>query len=339
VKRTALFAAALLLPLHMTVAAAGDAAKPSIEERLIVANVGGKCGFVNERGKIVIPAIYDNVSPFYADGLASVADDSLETNQFIDKKGQIAFHVPKGAYVSDWDRNDEYLVIDNGGKAGFIDRTGKLVIPMIWDEAAGFAGAKLAPVKRGGFWGYIGRDGEIVIPMILTSASPFKDGKASVRIKGYGYDLSENGTLSPATLPAAYAGNPYPLKEMPIGSLYYHSEANKAGISTANVKTGDEPNLTLVDKDGKPLGQQYSHMGRDYGDNPTPVRHGFIGSDGKVAIPFIYDEVRGFNGGNGAIVSYKGKWGLIDRKGKWLIKPKFDRLGECSPPMYRVERQ
>jgi hypothetical protein len=352
VKRTALFAAALLLPLHMTVAAAGDAAKPSIEERLIVANVGGKCGFVNERGKLVIPATYDSVSPFYPDGLASVYDEKTKSVYFIDKTGKISFFGPQGAWISDWDRTDQYIQVDNGYKTGFIDRKGKLVIPMVWDEAKSFNSSNLAPVKKSGFWGYINRSGTLVIPTIFSSAYSFKNGQAEVNFQYYPYTLAEDGVLRPADKKEPASSRYVNPQTLPVGALYYQSEPNAVGVSTAHIKTSGEPNLVLASKDGKVIGRQFSHIyldsdpslyaakiGDEYGKSPTKVSYGFINTMGETALPFVYDSAQGFNGGQSAIVSQKGKWGLIDRKGKWLIKPKYQRLGECQEPSVRLERQ
>jgi hypothetical protein len=324
----------------------------------IVANMGGKCGYVDENGKWAIPAIYDSASPFYADGLASVS--AGEERIFINKKGEKVFSLPKGVWDSDWSRQDEYIQVDNGKGGGFVDRTGNLVIAPTWNEVNGFDGYRLAPVKRTnklpgsqglGEWGYIDRKGALTVPVMFSYASSFKDGKAEVILAGQNYLLSEDGTLTPKAARKPDLSPAPNYKAYGIEGLIYITEPNAAGFATADIRAPGKSFNMIVGKDRKPIGRQYSYIvldndtelfpaqiGNKYEDIPTPESHGFINAKGEVAIPFIYSLVHGFNGGDGAIAVYKGKYGMIDRKGKWRIKPKFDRLGECQQLGVRMER-
>lgn len=345
------FAALLLLQTTAVFADTNVPEKPVANDALIIANVGGKCGFVDAKGKLVIPAIYDSVSPFYADGLASVSGGNYGTSYFIDRSGKKVFAVPDGTWDSDWARDDEFIQVDNGTKTGFIDRTGKIVVALNWDEASGFAGHRLAPVKLKGSWGYINRKGETVVPIMFSSAGSFLNGKAEVTLQGHSYSLSEDGSLTPVKTKAALSESYKFARDVGIGELYFVSDPNMAGLSTANVKTLGEPPMVLTDTAGKPIGRQFTYIaldddaalfpaqqGNKYAEPPTVERHGYINTKGEIALPFIYESARGFNGGETAIVSIKGKWGMIDRKGKWVIKPKFDRLGDCREPTVRMTR-
>lgn len=66
-----------------------------------------------------------------------------------------------------------------GGKWGFIDETGKMVIPPTWDEALSFADG-LAPVQKDGQWGYIDKTGKIVVELTWDGAEVFSGGAATV---------------------------------------------------------------------------------------------------------------------------------------------------------------
>lgn len=79
---------------------------------LVQVGSGGKKGFVNVRGELVIPCIYRNVGNF-SDGLAYVFDESA--------------------------------------KYGYIDMTGELVIPFLYEEAINYREG-LAPVKFDDKW-------------------------------------------------------------------------------------------------------------------------------------------------------------------------------------------
>lgn len=76
---------------------------------------------------------------------------------------------------------------------GFVDQTGKLVIPLQYSETQRFTEG-LAPVSRArdsgagwNLWGYIDKTGKEVIPCIYQLADNFSEGLAAVKI------LSEDG--------------------------------------------------------------------------------------------------------------------------------------------------
>lgn len=95
---------------------------------------GGKFGFFDRRGRVVIPAKFDFAAPF-SEGLAAVCEGCAE--------------VFEGEHR-----------LRKGGKWGFIDRSGKLAIPARFDEAGRFKAGK-AKVRLGKRWQYIGRDGAV----------------------------------------------------------------------------------------------------------------------------------------------------------------------------------
>ena len=80
---------------------------------------------------------------------------------------------------------------------GFIDTTGKEVIPCEYDEVAGFCDG-LAIVKRNGKYGYINKNNEIVIPIEYDSAFGAGGGLACVGNGGkYGYVDYKNNIVLP----------------------------------------------------------------------------------------------------------------------------------------------
>jgi hypothetical protein len=71
--------------------------------------------------------------------------------------------------------------VDKNGKTGYIDQTGKLIIPFQFDEAWAFSEG-LAPVRIGEDWGYIDASGKIVIKPRFFQASAFSQGFAAVGV-------------------------------------------------------------------------------------------------------------------------------------------------------------
>jgi hypothetical protein len=62
---------------------------------------------------------------------------------------------------------------------GWVDRTGKIVIPVIWETARGFDAGGMAAVRRDGRWGWIDRTGSATIAPRWDLTDDFDaDGKA-----------------------------------------------------------------------------------------------------------------------------------------------------------------
>lgn len=73
--------------------------------------------------------------------------------------------------------------IERKGKYGFIDRKGKTVIPVIYDQTGVFS-EDFCPVKIKGKWGYINKLGKLVIEPQFEMAYPFNNQFAKVRKNG-----------------------------------------------------------------------------------------------------------------------------------------------------------
>ena len=130
----------------------------SFHEGLALVKLDGKCGYIDKTGCEVIPLQYDFAREFH-DGLAL-----LEDQYFIDKSGQKVFSLAEHGIVATWDFSEGLAaaIFEPGGKRGYIDKTGKMVIPSKYDEAHDFHDG-LAMVKEGRTWGFIDKTGQMVI--------------------------------------------------------------------------------------------------------------------------------------------------------------------------------
>ena len=81
---------------------------------------------------------------------------------------------------------------DDSGKYGFIDKTGKVVIPCQWEDVDNFSEG-LAYVKDyNGKWGFIDRTGKVVIPCQWKAAGSFSEGLAIVKGDNGKYGFIDN---------------------------------------------------------------------------------------------------------------------------------------------------
>ena len=86
-------------------------------------------------------------------------------------------------------------VVSIKNKYGYINKTGKEIIPLQFDDADIFS-EELAPVKISGKWGYINRYGELIIPVTFDFAKPFSEGLALVNVGGEFKPNQESGKSS-----------------------------------------------------------------------------------------------------------------------------------------------
>ena len=96
---------------------------------------------------------------------------------------------------------DNLAYFKKNGKYGYIDRTGKEIIPPKYDDAGNFSNNGLASVKLNGKCGYIDKTGKEVIPLKYDDDSfsknyfgdDFRNGVEQVKLNGkYGY-IDKNG--------------------------------------------------------------------------------------------------------------------------------------------------
>ena len=87
--------------------------------------------------------------------------------------------------------------VDNSEKYGFIDRTGKLVIPLQYDSIGVFPEG-LAAVKSDGKVGFVDKTGKVVIPLKYEDSFlyvlKFKNGIVKVKLGDKDFYISKDGT-------------------------------------------------------------------------------------------------------------------------------------------------
>lgn len=251
---------------------------------------GSMFGFMDMKGKIMIQPAFEEVKSF-SEGLAPVK--SFET-----------------------------------GKWGYVNRKGKIVIAPLFDKAEEFTEG-LAAIELNKKWGFINKRGETVIQTQYERAQPFSEGLAAIKKKGkYGF-ITKTG-------------------ETEIEFSYDLVKGFKEGLAAVNIGGKEEWGKDKT-------GIWYKSGGGKWG---------YINKKGEIAIPLNYSQVSDFINGiaiirptedslaaainkegeyliqpsfwsigsfvNGLAPAAKemGKFGFIDTKGDWIIKPHFDRAYE-----------
>lgn len=144
-----------------------------------------KCGYIDKKGKEIIPCIYDDAEDF-SDGLAIV--ELKGKKYYIDINGNKVIDCKNYQYVGSFIKGVAIIKKDN--KYGCIDKNGKEIIPCIYDSIFNNCGLYII-VKNNNKYGYYNKLGDEITPCIYDAAYQFSDGLA--RVKTYGKWIFING--------------------------------------------------------------------------------------------------------------------------------------------------
>ncbi len=149
----------------------------------VAVKINGKWGVINKKEEFLIQPIYDEIALdeldiCYRQSCSFVKDG---TKYYLFKDGEKLENSYDGAKVFN---ETGYGAVKQGGKWGFINTDGEVVINYKFDDALSFS-YNLAAVKVGDLWGYINVYGDVVIEPQFLNAKEFSNGYAQV--------LTENG--------------------------------------------------------------------------------------------------------------------------------------------------
>ena len=270
-----------------------------------VMNEKGRHGYIDKTGKTVLPFIYDDAGEF-KNGTAWVRRNENSGKALIDKSGKIIFELDKNIDVCGEIR-EERIMATKKEKIGYLDMSGKVVIPFKYDYGTDFINGKAVVAMNNPehkkYENYDANDYEEGEPYMSEYTKV-------IYIDKNGNKLKQKVPYVKSMLTEDYdKESPYPLME-PVHSekkmMYGYFDENGKNITGYIYSNADDfsEGLASVEKNGK---------------------YGFIDKNGKEVIPRIYELCYGFTEGISG-VEKNGKWGYIDKTGKVVIDFKYDNI-------------
>jgi hypothetical protein len=219
------------------------------------------------------------------------------------------------------------------GPWGYIDKTGRIVIPLQYDWAEPFSEGRAAVVLNNKV-GFIDTAGRVVInpqfEHLSTSVRLFRDGHAPV-FEGRQWRLIDRDGATFVIDRAGAVASPYSFGE---------------GRAPFSIKGKDGTRMGAADASGRVVIEpDYEHMG-PFSEGLAAVkrdgRYGFVDKDGRLVIPIQYDGAREFKNGRASVfqklpqpeerknasgkhvMTVKGLCGFIDRSGALAVPYKFE---------------
>lgn len=257
-----------------------------------------KYGFVDEKGKVVVPVVYDNIWDF-KNGLAKVSLNGKYG--LIDEKGKVILLAICDDII---DFENGLAKIELYGKWGEVDKKGNVIVKVIYDYIWDFKDG-LAKVKLNGKHGFIDNKGVVVVPIIYDDIINFENELARVKLNNRWGVVDESG------------------KE--IISVKYdviHSFNENLAVVSLNWKFG------FIDKTGREVIPIKYDWAYDFSDGLARVKlndkkgnskFGFINEANEIVIPIKYDYAENFSNGV-ALVKLKSKSFFIDKRDKKINK-------------------
>lgn len=205
-------------------------------------------------------------------------------------------------------------------------------------------------------YGYIDTSGKIVIPAQYEKANDFSNGRASVMKNGIWYFIDGAGKKIPtgSTIEGKYKRTGEFCEGMCRVSLldidfedlaYYSDNSGIAGVWGYVDETGKEvippqyiyaedfnDGIAIVCKGEWTKNEKWNN--RENSDRYWTEEElwGAIDKTGKEVIPCIFNEIRRMQDTPDVFAAHigdldDGKWGIIDRTGKWIVEPVFYDVG------------
>jgi hypothetical protein len=274
----------------------------------------GRWGYLDVTGRLAIPAVYDWAGPF-REGFAPVA--SADGYRFIDSVGR---PLDSGAFAEARWFSEGLAAVRVGdedtGAWGFIDSKGALAIPPLFAGVPGGFSQGLAAVEVEGEarrMGFIDTSGGFAFDTLFDAAGDFSEGLAPV-----GRGNRQGGRFQGVWGFLDTAGR------MAVEPVFAWAGPFRGGRAMVRTLAG---NYALIDRGGLAV--------QTFPDSIVPVpplsedrlvfksraRYGYLDATGSEAVPARFREAGRFAGGWARArmgSASKGFWVYVDRKGAYL---------------------
>jgi len=274
----------------------------------VIISKNNKKGLVDYAGKELIPAKYDDIKVIndlvYAkiNGKEGLFD--LQNNE-----------IAKPIYDTIFEPAQNFIRVVKDKKTGYLDYTGKELLPTIYDQVSGYLGKGYMTLIQNNKFGLADIDLKPIVPCEYDSLLG-EDWKKYILVKKnnlYGL-LHPDGKIA------------FPIKYEYIDNLDKENYSGNPRVMLAklNKKWG------ILDTAGRAIVPfEYDEMKPDY-ERKTIVlskkgKWGIVRGTGQAVLPFKYDEIGHVSKDIPIIgIKKKNKWGYISATGREIIKPTFD---------------
>lgn len=293
-------------------------------EPLAVYAKEGKWHFINHTGEEMFPP--KEVVEFggYGEGLFRLQMNFNGKNRwvFLDTLGEIKI-IPEGDQVMMYSDGMALSGLKTADTVydylfGFIDKTGRIVIPHKFIDASYFVNG-IAWARTLDTMGYIDKTGKFVMTFDGLVGNAFCEGMAVVN--NFKYKMGYIDSTGKVAIPVQY-DEVTPFRE---GKAFFHDDG-WGGYMDKTGKIIISPRF----EDGKPFSENYAFGGSFWMDKM--ILWAVIDTTGKLVTKFKFEAVRNFSEGIAAVAKDRS-WGFINYQGEYVIPSQYSSAGSFKNGM------
>lgn len=190
-------------------------------------------GYKDKSGNVVIPAKYTEAYSF-VDGLAKVQKKDANYKSkygFIDITGKEVIPLIYDDLSVEF--SDGLVGARLNDKWGFLNKQGEVVLPFIYDYTHNYKSFRegLSCVAKNGRYGFIDKQGKEEIPFQYEDCRSFSGGLSGVKFNGKWAVINKEGKLlTPFKYKDVSPGNPYKVVELVTVSTYNEETYHSYGV-------------------------------------------------------------------------------------------------------------
>lgn len=262
-------------------------------------------GYCNEAKEIIIPCKFDRAFPFDK-GVAWVWIYKKGYG-LIDKTGKFLYE-PRSEYPSMGMKTEQRMPVQENGKFGFIDPSGKVKVTPRYDKAFYNEEVDIITFKRNDQWGLANASGKEIVAPTFEELSAFSEGMAAAKMKGkWGFINTKGKWVIAPQFDVAYRFS--------------------SGYAAVKGKEG----WNYVQPNGKMPSDQWLDSVYTYTGGVGVLRSGitYVFMDKGFDVTALVDlkSVWDFEDGVAVAQDTSGKYGIMSAEGKWVVEPKFSDMG------------
>jgi hypothetical protein len=262
---------------------------------------------------------------------------------------------PKYALVKEFTEGFA-AVMNKENKWGFINTTGREIVPFVYDGVLPFKEKYAAVCKgcksdanklyfHGGKWGYINDLGQLIIQYKFNEVGSFSEGLAPVCI-GCSQEMITNSSDG-HTFGIAYKDGNFgyinPAGELVIDFKYTSAAEFSQGLALVSIGQ----HFSYINTQGKIVSSHHYEFGETIYQSIARVKrngkYGIINDRGTEVLPAEYDLIGNFEDGLAIVCKgcteinfEKGKYGVISNTGKLLVPADFKKIKNFSTELIKV---
>lgn len=318
------------------------------EDKFLVVSKDGRYGYLDENYKEIIPLIYDSAN-FFRDGIAAV---KLKGKWgAINPEGELVIPI---TYERGFGFRGNKAVVLLNGKEGIIDRENKVLVDFKYDEIRYSMEGGFHSVSVKEKYGYINDSGILVIPLLYDEASEFYEGLAVVKKGNTNFIIDKQNQITKElkydSVNIRFYDHFFPVSSSGKFGLvnYKGDEIVQTLYDAIDPYLGREINYFRVISNGHDgfinengkimipfIYESLSIFSQGLIRAKANGKYGFLNEAGKVVIPIIYDEANDYfsysrEGLSLAALRLENDYFIFDNKGNKItsLKKKFEVVGQ-----------